>query len=134
MGHSEFDVITDSHAVTYLQSTKNFSAKLARISLFLGDFNFKVIHKPGASHTNADGLSRCPREGTDPDLEELTEIHELEASEDLELCDFLDHLEDEESNLTLCNPDDTACAEATVQALNVSRYLYLESIPCQRCN
>jgi len=36
VGRSEFDLITDSRALTYLQSTKNLGAKLARWSIFLG--------------------------------------------------------------------------------------------------
>jgi hypothetical protein len=54
-----FDLITDSAAVTNLQSTRNLSAKMVRWSLLLADFDFKLIHKPGRIHNNADGLSRA---------------------------------------------------------------------------
>ena len=35
VGSSEFDLITDNKAITYLQSTKNLGAELARWSVYL---------------------------------------------------------------------------------------------------
>ena len=40
VGHTPFDLITDSKAVSYLQTTCNLSAKLACWAVFLSDFNF----------------------------------------------------------------------------------------------
>lgn len=59
LGFEQFDVITDSSALLTLHSNQNLSSKLTRWSVLLSEFNFKLIHKPGASHRNADGLSRC---------------------------------------------------------------------------
>jgi ribonuclease HI len=58
VGRQHFTLVTDSKAVTYLQTTKNLSAKLARWSIFLADFNFTMLHRAGKTLTNADGLSR----------------------------------------------------------------------------
>lgn len=57
-----FELITDSAAVLGLKSTKNLSSKLMRWSLLIADFNFKMVHKPGKIHANADGLSRAATE------------------------------------------------------------------------
>jgi RNase H-like domain found in reverse transcriptase len=79
LGSAEFDLVTDSRAVTYLSTTKNFSAKLARFSLFLSEFNFNIIHKSGVSHGNADGLTRMTRHHDDPELDgPIAEIQEVQ--------------------------------------------------------
>lgn len=62
LGFEEFDVITDSSALLSLHSNQNLSSKLTRWSVLLSEFSFKIIHKPGSSHRNADGLSRCPQQ------------------------------------------------------------------------
>ena len=59
LGYEEFDVITDSHALMSLRTNQNLSSKLVWWSVLLSEFNFKLIHKPGTAHRNADGLSRC---------------------------------------------------------------------------
>lgn len=60
LGFAEFDVFTDSSALRTIRTNQNLSGKLARWSLLLSEFNFKVYHKAGAKHKNADGLTRCP--------------------------------------------------------------------------
>jgi len=37
---------------------KNSNARLTRWALALQPFDFEILHRPGATHTNADGLSR----------------------------------------------------------------------------
>ena len=59
LGFEEFDVITDSSALLSLHSNQNLSSKLTRWSILLSEFNFRITHKAGSSHKNADGLSRC---------------------------------------------------------------------------
>ena len=68
LGTQPFDLVTDSRAVTYLSTTRNYSAKLARLALFLSEFNYVVQHRPGAQHRNADALTRMQREGTDGEI------------------------------------------------------------------
>ena len=59
LGFEPFEVITDSSALLTLHSNQNLSSKLTRWAVLLSEFNFRLIHKPGSSHRNADGLSRC---------------------------------------------------------------------------
>lgn len=58
---TEFTVYTDHAALTYLQTKSVLTnPRLQRWSLFLQDFNFKIIYKKGSTHQNADALSRAP--------------------------------------------------------------------------
>ena len=58
IGREPLTLITDSKALTYLMSTKNLNAKLARWAVHLSQYHFDIVHKAGKCHTNADGLSR----------------------------------------------------------------------------
>lgn len=60
LANVQFDLITDSSALTGLHSTRNTSAKLARWAMYLGEMDFKIHHRSGKAHGNADGLSRGP--------------------------------------------------------------------------
>lgn len=51
------EVQMDHQALKYLMTSTNLSGHLARWALAVG---FTVTHKPGAKHTNVDGLSRLP--------------------------------------------------------------------------
>ena len=44
-----------------LKNLKNIQGMLARWLAKLQQFHFEIIHRPGAQHGNADGLSRCPQ-------------------------------------------------------------------------
>ena len=56
-----FLVRTDHAAVVWLTNLKNIQGMLARWLAKLQQFNFDIVHRPGAQHGNADGLSRCPQ-------------------------------------------------------------------------
>lgn len=60
LGGKEFTLVTDSSALTGLQTSKNISGKIARWALYLADMNFTVEHRAGKKHGNADGVSRGP--------------------------------------------------------------------------
>lgn len=53
-------VFTDHNSLKWLMSRPNPSGRLARWSLRLQDFDFTVIHKPGAHNNVPDALSRNP--------------------------------------------------------------------------
>ena len=53
-----FTHITDNKALFWILENKNPSAKIAKWLLTIHDYDFKVLHKPGKSNTNADSLSR----------------------------------------------------------------------------
>jgi hypothetical protein len=59
-GHPEpFEVWTDHNNLSYFHTKQKLSRRQARWSLFLSQFNFAIIHKPGAFN-KADALSRRP--------------------------------------------------------------------------
>ena len=60
-----FVIRTDHAALQWLQRTPEPMAQLARWLVFIEQFDFDVLHRPGARHGNADGLSRKPMEGID---------------------------------------------------------------------
>ena len=57
----KFLVRTDHAASVWLTNLKNIQGMLARWLAKLQQFNFDIVHRPGAQHGNADGLSRCPQ-------------------------------------------------------------------------
>lgn len=54
-----FVLVTDNAALQYLETTKSTNSKLARYSMLLASYDFKIRHRAGKLHTNADGLSRA---------------------------------------------------------------------------
>ena len=53
-----FTVVTDHRALATLQTPNKLNGRLMRWALALQAYNFKVQHRPGSKHQNADGLSR----------------------------------------------------------------------------
>jgi len=54
----EFDLITDHKPLTYLSSLNLSSSRLIRWKMRLQEYSFKIEHKAGKEHINADVLSR----------------------------------------------------------------------------
>ena len=54
----EFTLRTDHDSLTWLQNFRDPQGQLARWLERLQEFNFKVVHRQGRKHTNADALSR----------------------------------------------------------------------------
>ena len=57
----KFLVRTDHAALVWLKNSKNIQGMLARWLAKLQQFHFDIVHRPGAQHGSADGLSRCPQ-------------------------------------------------------------------------
>lgn len=57
-----FTLVTDHGALVHLNSGKNSNAKFARYALRLAPYDFRVRHRKGTAHANADGLSRAAKE------------------------------------------------------------------------
>ena len=57
---TRFSVVTDHALLRWLHNLKEPEGRLARWALKLQAYNFEILHRPGASHQNADGLSRLP--------------------------------------------------------------------------
>ncbi len=53
-----FTVQTDHRALMWLDRLKESNARLTRWSLALQQYSFKVEHRAGRLHANADALSR----------------------------------------------------------------------------
>ena len=51
-----FVIQTDHGALKFLM--KNSNGRLTRLALALQPFSFTVMHRPGKTHGNTDGLSR----------------------------------------------------------------------------
>lgn len=54
----EFTVVTDHYSLIWLQNLKNLNGRLARWSVRLQQYNFKVIHRKGKDNVVPDMLSR----------------------------------------------------------------------------
>ena len=54
----QFLLRTDSSCLTHLSTMKQVKGMFARWQLYLSEFDFKVEHRSGTRHTNADVLSR----------------------------------------------------------------------------
>jgi len=57
---------TDHSALQWLRRTAEPMGQLARWLTFIEQFNFEVVHRAGARHGNADGLSRRPDAHQEP--------------------------------------------------------------------
>ena len=57
-----FIVRTDHNSLIWLMRFKNIEGQLARWLESLSQFDFKITHRPGRYHSNADGLSRMSSE------------------------------------------------------------------------
>ena len=54
----EFDLITDHKPLTYIAELKLASSRMIRWKMRLMEYAYKIMHKPGIEHVNADVLSR----------------------------------------------------------------------------
>ena len=82
----EFLLRTDHGSLRWLCNFKEPEGQLARWLEVLSEFNFKIQHRPGRSHQNADALSRlpcpqCKRETHDEDVVRHLEVEPGGSSE-----------------------------------------------------
>ena len=57
---SEFLLRTDNQPLTWLKTLKDPPMRIARWIMKLQEYNFKIEHRSGRKHQNADALSRLP--------------------------------------------------------------------------
>ena len=67
-----FMIISDHAALQWLRRTPEPMAQLARWLVFIEQFDFELLHRPGIRHGNADGLSRKPPTPDDSSLVRVT--------------------------------------------------------------
>ena len=73
----EFVLRTDHNSLRWLHNFQGLEGQLARWVEQLANFQYKIIHRPGKLHANADALSRHPAFTT----ESVTETPQLESSD-----------------------------------------------------
>ena len=61
----EFTIVTDHAPLVWLMSAKDLTGQHARWALMMQSFNFKIVHRAGVKHLNADALSRLPQPSTE---------------------------------------------------------------------
>ena len=66
MINAEFAIVTDHISLTYLQNLRSGPSKLARASVQLSQFKFKIKHLAGKKNSAADAISRTKDLPTDP--------------------------------------------------------------------
>ena len=57
---TNFTLYTDHQPIKWLMTNDKLTGKLARWALILQEYEFKVIHRPGITHQNADTMSQRP--------------------------------------------------------------------------
>ncbi len=57
---TQFTLVTDHQSLKWLLEFDKLMRKLAQWAFILQEYDFQVVHKPGAANLDADGLSRNP--------------------------------------------------------------------------
>ena len=60
LGLLPFKIVTDHSALKFLQTAEMPTGRRARWIMYLQQFKFEIIHRPGKENKNADALSRIP--------------------------------------------------------------------------
>ena len=68
-GHTT-TVYSDHKNLTYFRTTQKLNSRQARWSLYLSEFDIKLVHLPGMKMIQSDTLSRRPDHGEGPDNDE----------------------------------------------------------------
>ena len=92
-----FTVVTVHSSLRWLMNVKDASGRLATWALLLQQYDFKIVHRPGKVHGNADSLSRCPYVTSEfnslqRDDPEVSKTREMQRR-DVELSEIIDFLE-----------------------------------------
>ena len=105
--NTEFEIVTDHISLTYLKKLRSGPSKLARASVQLSQFKFRVIHLAGKANSAADSISRT--EGLEPDPLTVLEAdrHQDDTILDLRLDCAADDVRDASVQCDLLKPTDT---------------------------
>jgi len=98
-----FTIVTDCNALVYAVTKANLNPRIARWTLALQEYSFKVTHRPGSKMVHVDALSRSVayvnelplerelelRQLVDPRIKEISENLEFSENEKFDLVDGL---------------------------------------------
>ncbi|CAC5425746.1 unnamed protein product [Mytilus coruscus] len=59
-GFSKFTIRTDHSSLRWITKFKDIEGQLARWLEVLGTYDYKIVHRPGLKHSNAESLSKRP--------------------------------------------------------------------------
>ncbi len=96
---TNFTLYTDHQPIKWLMTNDKLTGKLAHWAFILQEYEFKVIHRPGITHQNADTMSWRPFTTSEDfskarqDFDQIPTIHVSYASSYLALlqCNLVDH-------------------------------------------
>ena len=120
-----------------LRSTTNLSAKLARWSLFIADYNFVLVHKAGRAHTNADGLtrSRTSQSAEDPEVGISVDAFEELADRVLTVLDLEENIPSKNDSTTSSYSSDFEDQQLSLDAAAQRHCMALQELvaegPCE---
>lgn len=113
-----FTIVTDCSALVYAVNKANLNPRIARWTLTLQNYNFRIIHRVGEKMKHVDALSRCVsyvnehplekelefRQLADPRIQKISRSLEYEDSDRFALVDGLLYRKDGD-NLKFVVPD-----------------------------
>ena len=115
----------DNAALQYLENSKSKNSTLARYAMVPAAFDFKVKHRAGKNHGNADGLSRAHQPTDDPEPFNIDVMEALLEEPDMLDPDYL------LTSLRAPQSEDHLPPQA-VNAVGPQQAL-LEAAPCAKC-
>jgi hypothetical protein len=65
---TQFTFLIDHQPFKWLMQSDKLTGKLARWALILQEYDFQVVHRPGVTNLDADGLSRNPCTSQEDDI------------------------------------------------------------------
>ena len=89
-------VRSDRKAIEWLKTARDPTGRLARWAMKISPYNIIIQHRPGASNTNGDFMSRYPLPDTAPHCSELNSIDS--SLNILEGTNLLDHIRSQQQN------------------------------------
>ncbi|HVI20899.1 MAG TPA: ribonuclease H family protein, partial [Bacillus sp. (in: firmicutes)] len=110
-----FTVVTDHSALKYLQKCKIPTGRRARWIMYLQQFQFEIVHRPGKENKNADALSRSyEKESYFCGAENLGEVTASESNADHSEYDDESNDADSEKEIITRSPTLWDCCQQTV--------------------
>jgi hypothetical protein len=76
---TNFTLYIDHQPIKWLMTNDKLTSKLARWAFILQEYEFKVIHRPGIIHQNADTMSRRPLTTSEDFLEAKQNFNQIPA-------------------------------------------------------